>query len=40
MSREDNDEAGLLTIRDEAAKLEAEVEKLEFPACSTSRPIR
>ncbi|MEJ2803885.1 peptide chain release factor 2 [Comamonadaceae bacterium PP-2] len=30
MSREDNDEAGLLTIRDEAAKLEAEVEKLEF----------
>ncbi|KAF1022035.1 MAG: Peptide chain release factor RF2 [Paracidovorax wautersii] len=30
MSREDGDESGLQTIADEAAKLEAEVEKLEF----------
>ena len=30
MSREDGDEAGLLTIEAEAAKVEAEVERLEF----------
>ena len=41
MSKEDDDEAGLLTIEGEAAKLQGEiVEKLNSAACSTTRPIR
>jgi hypothetical protein len=40
MSKDEGDEDSLLHHRGEAAKLAAEIEQLEFRACSTTRPTR